>query len=94
MIENGVDTAFYSDLGVSDQSGARRIVFVGSMDYHANIDGVVGGATVHIERLVGDKQLRVRLGLAARRDAMAHYTWSAVARPVREAYERLAEASA
>jgi len=47
-----------------------------------------------MERLVGDKQLRVRLGLAARRDAMAHYTWSAVARPVREAYERLAEASA
>ena len=47
-----------------------------------------------IERLVGDQQLRVRLGLAARRDAMAHYTWSAVARPVRDTYERLAEASA
>jgi sugar transferase (PEP-CTERM/EpsH1 system associated) len=41
VIENGVDTAFYSDLGTSDESLARRIVFVGSMDYHANIDGVV-----------------------------------------------------
>jgi glycosyltransferase involved in cell wall biosynthesis len=41
LIENGVDTAFYSDLGTRDESEARRIVFVGSMDYHANIDGVV-----------------------------------------------------
>jgi glycosyltransferase involved in cell wall biosynthesis len=41
VIENGVDTAFYSDLGVKDETPARRIVFVGSMDYHANIDGVV-----------------------------------------------------
>ena len=41
VIENGVDTAFYSDLGTSDESLARRIVFVGSMDYHANIDGAV-----------------------------------------------------
>ena len=41
VIENGVDTAFYSDLGTSDESPARRIVFVGSMDYHANIDGAI-----------------------------------------------------
>jgi len=41
VIENGVDTAFYSDLRTGDESRARRIVFVGSMDYHANIDGVV-----------------------------------------------------
>jgi sugar transferase (PEP-CTERM/EpsH1 system associated) len=41
VIENGVDTAFYSDLGPRDESRARRIVFVGSMDYHANIDGAV-----------------------------------------------------
>jgi glycosyltransferase involved in cell wall biosynthesis len=41
VIENGVDTAFYSDLGTGDESRTRRIVFVGSMDYHANIDGVV-----------------------------------------------------
>jgi len=41
LIENGVDTAFYRDPGTRDESGPRRIVFVGSMDYHANIDGVV-----------------------------------------------------
>jgi sugar transferase (PEP-CTERM/EpsH1 system associated) len=41
VIENGVDIAFYSDLGTGDESRARRIVFVGSMDYHANIGGVV-----------------------------------------------------
>jgi polysaccharide biosynthesis protein PslH len=44
VIENGVDTAFYSDLGARDGSRARRIVFVGSMDYHANVDGAVGFA--------------------------------------------------
>jgi sugar transferase (PEP-CTERM/EpsH1 system associated) len=46
VIENGVDTAFYSDLeiGAGDKSLARRIVFVGSMDYHANIDGAVNFA--------------------------------------------------
>jgi len=31
-LENGVDTAFYSDAGARDESPARRIVFVGSMD--------------------------------------------------------------
>jgi len=41
LIENGVDTAFYSDLGARVESEARRSVFVGSMDYHANSDGVV-----------------------------------------------------
>lgn len=46
VIENGVDKAFYSDLeiGARDESLARRIVFVGSMDYHANIDGAVNFA--------------------------------------------------
>ncbi|MDX6528211.1 MAG: polysaccharide biosynthesis protein PslH [Blastocatellia bacterium] len=41
VIENGVDTAFYSEVGAKDESLARRIVFVGSMDYHANVDGAV-----------------------------------------------------
>ncbi len=43
VIENGVETAFYSDheIGISNQTHAQRIVFVGSMDYHANIDGAV-----------------------------------------------------
>jgi len=44
VIENGVDTAFYSNLEVNDESLAHRIVFVGSMDYHANIDGAVNFA--------------------------------------------------
>lgn len=44
VIENGVDTALYSDAGARDESPARRIVFVGSMDYHANIDGAVNFA--------------------------------------------------
>jgi polysaccharide biosynthesis protein PslH len=44
LIENGVDTAFYSDRGAEDESRARRIVFVGSMDYHANVDGAVNFA--------------------------------------------------
>ena len=51
VIENGVDTSFYSDEQIeaayrearpSDTAGEKhRIVFVGSMDYHANVDGVV-----------------------------------------------------
>ena len=44
VIENGVDTNFYSDLGTQHESLARRIVFVGSMDYHANIDAAVNFA--------------------------------------------------
>lgn len=54
VIENGVDTAYYSDQQieqahaqsrVSDAAGApNRIVFVGSMDYHANVDGAVNFA--------------------------------------------------
>lgn len=68
LIENGVDTGYYSDERIrqaharwlagrvpdaestaaeagtasgSDSSWANRILFVGSMDYHANVDGVV-----------------------------------------------------
>lgn len=52
VIENGVDANFYSDEQIaiadntcrkdnSNDSSKSRIVFVGSMDYHANIDGVV-----------------------------------------------------
>lgn len=52
-IENGVDAVFYSDAQIANAhqrwatettevlSGKDRIVFVGSMDYHANIDGVI-----------------------------------------------------
>jgi sugar transferase (PEP-CTERM/EpsH1 system associated) len=51
VIENGVDTAYYSDAQIEKAAAARgdasmknRIVFVGSMDYHANIDGAVNFA--------------------------------------------------
>jgi sugar transferase (PEP-CTERM/EpsH1 system associated) len=54
VIENGVDTAYYSDeeiatarsaaLGPGALGRPNRIVFVGSMDYHANIDGAVNFA--------------------------------------------------
>jgi sugar transferase (PEP-CTERM/EpsH1 system associated) len=51
VIENGVDTAYYSDAQIEtvaasrlDAPGKRRIVFVGSMDYHANIEGTVNFA--------------------------------------------------
>ena len=51
VIENGVDTAYYSDAQIENSAAARddapgknRIVFVGSMDYHANIDGALNFA--------------------------------------------------
>jgi sugar transferase (PEP-CTERM/EpsH1 system associated) len=38
VIENGVDVSHYA----TEESGRKtRIVFVGSMDYHANIDGAI-----------------------------------------------------
>jgi glycosyltransferase involved in cell wall biosynthesis len=40
VIENGVDTAYYSDRGDTQVSG-HRLLFVGSMDYHANIDAAI-----------------------------------------------------
>jgi sugar transferase (PEP-CTERM/EpsH1 system associated) len=39
VIENGVDPSHYSS--PVENATRNRIVFVGSMDYHANIDGVV-----------------------------------------------------
>ena len=45
VIENGVDTAHYEEAAVDGGLRKRnRIVFVGSMDYHANIDGAVSFA--------------------------------------------------
>jgi len=58
VIENGVDTAHYSDALIeTDASSPRnvprknRIVFVGSMDYHANIEGAVKFAREVMPRL-------------------------------------------
>ncbi len=55
LIENGVDAAHYSDEQLEQAHAAHftqqasrdspnRIVFVGSMDYHANIDAAIGFA--------------------------------------------------
>jgi polysaccharide biosynthesis protein PslH len=51
VIENGVDADYYSDAQIENAAAARgdapgknRIVFVGSMDYHANIDGAINFA--------------------------------------------------
>jgi polysaccharide biosynthesis protein PslH len=48
VIENGVDTDYYSDVRIENAAAAQgeknRLVFVGSMDYHANIDGTVNFA--------------------------------------------------
>jgi glycosyltransferase involved in cell wall biosynthesis len=50
VVDNGVDTAFYSEAameaalrssGAVDGSPRRTVLFVGSMDYHANIDAVL-----------------------------------------------------
>lgn len=41
VIENGVDVASFANEGATRKS---RIVFVGSMDYHANIEGVTSFA--------------------------------------------------
>jgi glycosyltransferase involved in cell wall biosynthesis len=39
VIENGVDTAYY-DAARIENPNRNRILFVGSMEYHANIEGV------------------------------------------------------
>ena len=46
------------------------------------------------ERLLSDAGLRAALGKAARDDALRHYTWEQVARPVEEVYMRLCAARA
>lgn len=40
VIENGVDCAHYASVAY-DSGKPKRIVFVGSMDYHANVEGAV-----------------------------------------------------
>ncbi len=40
VVPNGVDTDSYGSI-VRDPQSARNVIFVGSMDYHANIDGVL-----------------------------------------------------
>jgi polysaccharide biosynthesis protein PslH len=53
VVENGVETAHYSEVRMAAPTAGshanahdkrNRIIFVGSMDYHANVDGAVGFA--------------------------------------------------
>ncbi len=41
MIENGVDAQQFADASAGDSRKRYRVVFVGAMDYHANIDGAL-----------------------------------------------------
>jgi sugar transferase (PEP-CTERM/EpsH1 system associated) len=43
VIENGVDSAYY-ELAKTESASRNRVVFVGSMDYHANVEGVLNFA--------------------------------------------------
>jgi len=62
VIENGVDAAFYSD----EQSATRnRIVFVGSMDYHANIEGATSFAR-EVWPMIHERQPALRFTIVGR----------------------------
>ena len=41
VIPNGVDTAFFAATGAVAEGLRQNVVFVGSMDYHANIDAAL-----------------------------------------------------
>jgi sugar transferase (PEP-CTERM/EpsH1 system associated) len=41
VVGNGVDVGFYSETAGRSNEPRRRVVFVGSMDYHANIDAAL-----------------------------------------------------
>ena len=60
VIENGVDTAYFEHAGTA--GGGRRILFVGLMAYHANVDAAVW-FTTHIwpglRRAMPDKVLTI-----------------------------------
>ena len=40
VVGNGVDTGYYSDCHAAPSAARFRVLFVGAMDYHANIDAV------------------------------------------------------
>jgi len=41
LIDNGVDAAYFASAADSPTAGRRRLVFVGAMSYHANIDAAI-----------------------------------------------------
>lgn len=63
VIENGVDVDYYHD---DDQTKIRkRIVFVGSMDYHANIQAAISFAT-NVWPMVHEKHSEMTLTIVGR----------------------------
>jgi sugar transferase (PEP-CTERM/EpsH1 system associated) len=62
VIENGVDAAHYAD----EQSATKnRIVFVGSMDYHANIEGATNFART-VWPIIQQQQSNLRFTIVGR----------------------------
>jgi len=41
VVPNGVDAAYFADAAESDACGRYRLLFVGAMDYHANVEGAL-----------------------------------------------------
>lgn len=67
VLENGVEAAHYAD----DQSATRnRIVFVGSMDYHANIEGATSFART-VWPIIHQQQSSLRFTIVGRNPSMA-----------------------
>ncbi|MEX2187364.1 MAG: TIGR03087 family PEP-CTERM/XrtA system glycosyltransferase [Pirellulales bacterium] len=71
-IENGVDLEyFHADVNASDPSTeSNEVVFVGALDYRANIDGVVWFCQ-HVWPQVRDRNPNAQLSLVGRRPAAA-----------------------
>jgi len=62
VIENGVDASYYAG---ETSPVATRIVFVGSMDYHANIEGVANFAR-HVWPAINKVHSELRLTIVGR----------------------------
>ncbi len=43
-----------------------------------------------IDRLLRSAEMRMKIGQAARADALASYSWARVAEPVKDVYQRIA----
>jgi glycosyltransferase involved in cell wall biosynthesis len=72
VVENGVDCASYSESALDGSSaGTRRdVLFVGSMDYHANIDAVVH-FTANVWPMVHERRPAFRFVIVGRSPALA-----------------------
>jgi len=62
VIENGVDSAYYADTQTATKN---RIVFVASMDYHANIEGAISFAQ-NIWPLIHQQEPQLRFTIVGR----------------------------